>query len=295
MPKVHNIVASLFRRMSMDQRRSCLRLPMCRVSFFTFALAMAGCKTPALQYPAVQVASHRLAAFPSYVKEWEYDADGKKTLDDQGAATARMNLDESIGYRVWQHGGRFVGVASIAGLEQVGDFHQWALDAMTEIGAERLGYATKKHETVGDWGFGRSLGSWRAALDADFVLVSMFLDGHNTPGRGLKVLFVGGRLAARRGIICAVQLQSGRIVWCNFDSAVNVNFMSRSEAQSEVDHLLDEMLRKGEAVPSEPPPTDNAQPVAPDTHSPPPQPSVPTSFSAPSRPGDSTVAFVMAN
>ena len=63
----------------------------------------------------------------------------------------------------------------------------------------------------------------------------------------------GGRVAARRAIVCVVHLETARIVWCNFNTMGSA-LMHRAGAQAEIDSLLDEMLVSGDAAPVEPPP-----------------------------------------
>jgi hypothetical protein len=111
---------------------------------------------------------------------------------------------------------------------------------------------------VGDWRFSSSLGAWRAVLDADFILVSQFIDGRNTTGRELMAFVGGGPIAVPDAIACIVQLDTARIVWCNLKDTrkeMESDLTLRADAQSQVDSLLDEMLLAGDAAPIEPPPT----------------------------------------
>jgi len=235
-----------------------------------------------MQYPGIEVVPQRLAAFPSDGVEWTYDASGEKTMDPAGAIVAQKNLDESINYRLRRYGGHSFRADALDGLENVRAFHGWVVDVLHEIMLERLGGAKRKHETVGDWSFSRSLESWRAPLDADFVLVSLFIDGHNTAGRAVGVAIGGGRLAAQRAIFCVVHLKSARIVWCNFDPAINRDLRLRAAAQEEVDWELEKTLFVRAAAPTEPPPSGAAaQAIVPVGESPPPPPT--------SEPGDSAM------
>lgn len=221
----------------------------------TLAVGLAGCiSTTVMKYPGVEVASRRLAAFPSEGIVWSWDFYGKRTADEKGGIETRKNLDDSINYRLRRHGGRSFDAASIDGLEHARAFRSWAVDTLTALIAQRFSDAEKPHLDVGDFRFPESLESWREPLDADFVLVTFFLDGHDTQGRAIAVAIAGGYRAARRAISCAVHLQSGRVVWCNFDVAMKGDLKQRWGAQQEVDLLLGEMLSEGETVASEPPP-----------------------------------------
>lgn len=197
-------------------------------------------------------------AFPTDGIFWNWDFYDEATVDLKKSSTARKNLDVSVHYRVQRHGGHFVRVESLEGLGNASAFHNWSFAAMGEIMAERMGHSRQTHRTVGDWRFRASLAGWRTFLDADFVLVSRFLDGHNSAGRALAVNFAGGQLAARRVIFCAVHLQSGRIVWCKFDHNFTGNLMTRGGAQLAVDSMLQELLLAGETTPIESPPVEPA-------------------------------------
>ena len=152
------------------------------------AFIVTGCvRTPAMQFPGAQVVSRRLAALPSVGVVWNYDFDGKRTVDNEGGLKVQQNIDDSITYRVRRHGGRSFRASAIEGLEHAQAFRSWAIDALAEIMSERLGGSEARHATVGDFRFGESLGSWRSQLDADFVLVTFVLDGHNTAGRSIAV------------------------------------------------------------------------------------------------------------
>lgn len=232
---------------------------------------VAGCvSTPAMQYPGTQIASRRLAVLPSEVVEWGFDFYGKETVDKADTQKAKQNIDDSITYRVRRKGGRSFGAASVEGLDHVQAFNSWAVDTLTEVMVERLALAERNHATVGDFQFPNSLESWRSALDADFVLFTLFLDGRDTVRRALALR---SAKTARRAIACVVHLQSGRVVWCNFDKSMTANLMERWGAQKEVDLLLSEMLNQGETAASEPPPTPStAARLVPADDAPPPPP-----------------------
>ncbi|HLK93395.1 MAG TPA: hypothetical protein VKZ18_26115 [Polyangia bacterium] len=220
------------------------------------ALAAAGCGgTPLMYLPGTTVASRRLAAFPSDGIYWTFYADGKMKVAREGSVTARANVDESIAYRVQQHGGQVFRAPALENLPYAPAFHEWAFDSLVEIMDERRGRAHRKHGSVGDWVFRTSLARWRTELNADYVLVSAFSDGHNTPQRQIGLVFGGGLRALRPAITCAVQLQTGRIVWCNFfQDFQGGDLLGRAGAQELADGLLEPMLRAGDGAPLEPPP-----------------------------------------
>lgn len=212
---------------------------------------------PEMQYPQTQVASRRLAALPTEALSWTYDFYDKRTLDQKRSLEIKRTIDDSITYRVRRSGGRSFTAASIEELPHAQAFRGWAVDTLTEIVHENVTYSNTKHESVGDWKFPQSLSSWRAPLDADFVLITLFLDGHNTAGRAVAVAVGGGYTAARRAIGCVVHLQSSRVVWCNLDDMVK-ELDQRFGAQEEVDRLLSDMLSRGATATIEPPPARSA-------------------------------------
>jgi hypothetical protein len=217
-------------------------------------LGAAGCATPELHVESVTVASRRLVALPAEATVYDFDFYNRRTPNEADTAAAKKNLDDSFNYRLRQHGTRAFREDALDSLAHSRVFRGWVVDSLTEILAERLGRGHLKHETVGDWTFASSLGAWRSALDADFVLVSLFVDGRNTPGRMAAVTFVGGWYADPHAIACVVELQRARIVWCNL-RGIRKDLLLRGGAQAEVDALLDEMLLAGDAAAVQPPPT----------------------------------------
>jgi hypothetical protein len=247
------------------------------------AFLVSGCVTTwTLQYPGTQVVSRRLAAFPSEGIVWHWDFYGNRTADEKSALETRQALDEAINYRLRRHGGHSFGADAIAGLEHAQEFRSWSVDTLVQIHTEHFSDAEGTHDNVGDFRFSKSLESWRAPLDADFVLITFFLDGHDTKGRAIAVAVSGGYHAARRAISCAVHLHSGRVVWGNLEDKIKGDLRSRWGAQQEVDLLLGDMLSRGEAAASEPPPASStiarlppADDVAPPPLFPPPPPPTP--------------------
>jgi len=222
------------------------------------ALAVAGCATPEMRVASVSVASRRIAALPSEGVVFDYDFQGRKIIDSSGTVIARRNFDDAINYLLQQHGRRAFSTAALGGLPHAYPFHLWFVSSLKEIRDERLGRAHETHETVGDWRFSSSLGSWRAVLDADYILVSQFIDGRNTIGRELTAHLVGGPVTVPDAIACLVHLETARIVWCNYQKTTTSDLAVRADADAQVDSLLGEMLLAGDMAPVEPPPIGSA-------------------------------------
>jgi hypothetical protein len=206
------------------------------------AVSMAlGCATPAMRDVSVKVVPERLVAVPTDGVEWEFDAAGNQTISEEGTAAAIKNVDDSISYRLSLQGGHALEREEFEEFRWSVPFREWSQRMMREIMSERLGRSLTKHESVGEWHYGRALASFRDRLAADFLLVSMFLDGHNTAGRSIGVALGGGYLAARRAIACIVRLEDGRVVWCNL-TTIAWDLQQRSGAQGFANSLLLEVL-----------------------------------------------------
>jgi hypothetical protein len=220
------------------------RVPRLRALWILAAMCSGlGCaSTPAMRDGSVQIVPRRLVAVPSDGVVFEFDIHEKRTLHEDQSAQARKNLDASITRRLSVYGGRFVDDNTMGTLKYAAKFHVWTLDMFGDIMAERLGRTYTKHKSVSDWRFSPGLESWRSALGADFVLVSLFIHGRDTTGRAVAVAFVGGSKAARRAISCVVQLKDGRVVWCNFIDSHLWNLTVPAGAQALADSLLGDML-----------------------------------------------------
>jgi hypothetical protein len=205
------------------------------------ALAAVGCATPAMRDPTVKVVSRRLVAAPTDGVVWQWDASDKATVSADGTVTAMRNVDDSINYRLRETGGRAFDRASFDAFKWAAPFREWSERTLSEIMAERLGHAKVKHDSVSAWRYGPALAEWRDRWAADFMLISMFVDGRNTAGRTLLVTMGGGYLAVQRAIACAVQLADGRVVWCNMVTFAS-DLQQRDGAQVLADQLLLEVL-----------------------------------------------------
>lgn len=218
-------------------------------------LAMGACATPALQAPDVRVTSRRLVAFPSSALVWTLDASDQRIIDEDASALAAKNIDYAVEQRLRRYGGRLVTSKEVNALSNGVAFYRWSQRALKEIITEQVHSGmVAQHKTVGDWTYTSNISGWRSALDADFVLVSLFLEGHNTTGRSLAVGFAGGTLAAERAIACAVHLRTGMIAWCDFQPKLVGDLSTHAGAQYQIDQMLSKMLLTGESVRSEPPP-----------------------------------------
>src|SRR4051794_26803855 len=99
-------------------------------------------------------------------------------------------------------------------LERGEAFLRWPLDTLGEIQDEdrlrRQGHATF-HDSVSDWRCPVILDPLRASLNADFALITLFVDGQQTAGRsvlnGLTIAVGATSFHARRAAeACVVDL-----------------------------------------------------------------------------------------
>ncbi|HVU49103.1 MAG TPA: hypothetical protein VHL80_00350 [Polyangia bacterium] len=240
--------------------------------------AASGCASLELHPPGAGLAPARLVGLQTTGIEWRYDFDGNRTVDKPGTVLAKSNVDDGINAQLSAHGGRFFEDTTLLDLPSYDAFRKWGESALLEIMHEVLTRGTT-HESVREWMFSPGLAGWRRPLQADFVVISLFLDGHNSAGRALAVAFAGGKLAAQRAIACVVRLQNGQIVWCQFQTN-QWNILQRAGGHALAAALLGPMFRMVERSPPAPP-----EPPAPETSvTPPAPPGPPAAASAPVAP-----------
>jgi hypothetical protein len=192
--------------------------------------------------PTVQLVSDRLVAFPAFAKAFELDASEKVTSLPEQSRAASESLDASINYRVSVNGGRAFTAPALGAVDDVAEFRDWSADTLLEIKSEAIDPG-RKHKAVFDHRYGGELTAWRSLLKADFVLISLFLDGQQSAGRsalnGISMVVGAGATFARRdGIACVVALSDGRVVWCQVVDLGSLNVRERNGAQAAVDKVL---------------------------------------------------------
>ena len=206
----------------------------------------AGCAAPLkMSDPAHHVPPQSLAAVPPFVASFEIDADSKYVKHGDWQQAARAALEASIDYDVQAHGGRFFNDEQLKTVDRTA-FPDWAAQMLGEIMREahlRQKGTETRHHTVFQWRYARpGLDVWRSFLGADYVMVSVFLDGQNTTGRSvtnaLAAGFGGWMIDARReGLACVVNLIDGRVVWCALAPFGPLSVRERATAQLFVDQL----------------------------------------------------------
>lgn len=186
---------------------------------FAFALAVtgaaAGC-TPGFQLrvPGAPADCKRLAAGPAVVSVFEFDASGGLKQRDDWAYDAARNVDAAIAARVGRAAGRTFVAADVAHTDVTSDdFRHWSSKALQEIAGKIGGTRSSAHQSVGAWQFPQSLTTWRAALQADFALILLFIDAYE-PAASVSTGSSSRYDAAQTGIACLVSLGDSRVVAC---------------------------------------------------------------------------------
>jgi hypothetical protein len=115
----------------------------------------------------------------------------------------------------------------------------WSTKAAMEIAATRAGHGLRGRDSVSDWKSRRDFGPLRKAMDADFALVVYVRDARETDGRVIGEMFSGGYTYFKQVCIaCAVELASGRMVWCESKVDRRFDLRSRAGVRAMVEHLL---------------------------------------------------------
>jgi hypothetical protein len=123
-------------------------------------------------------------------------------------------------------------------------FEEWSAHSMQEIVRELIGKSQQEHASVADFRYRGDLGIWRRDLAADYLLISYFINGYDTPARASS--WTATEHAARRALACIVDLSDGRIVRCRFTDRTTESVFTRGGAQEVVDRLLEAMLARGD-------------------------------------------------
>jgi hypothetical protein len=217
------------------------------------AVIAGGCAAPlGLNDPTARVAPARLVGLPPAIRTFELDAGREVSVLSEAARAAREAVEPAVAFFVTSLGGHVVSLEQLKGLEEGHELMRWALKTLQAIGQESLlrhdGHTTP-HSAVSDWRYPGSLASLRAGLDADFILLTLFLDGRHTAGRtvanDLAQGFGGTSVHAKREAeACVVDLGDGRVVWCAFEPLARVDLTQAGAAHEVVARLLTGLYEK---------------------------------------------------
>jgi len=213
-------------------------------------LLSVGCgPTLGMRVPDAPVVQARLAAIPPFVRSFTYGASGRATDTDERGYEDVEHLNEALACRLSAHGGRFYDGPSLKGIDGMAELSLWGTRAMADIWRQSNGTRDVRYKNVGHYRFREDASDIREKLGADFLLLTFFIDGHNTTGRNvLNILSpLSEKSTARReAVACVVRLDDGRLVWCAF-RRLDQRIDTTAGAQNTVDQMLEPLLHEGES------------------------------------------------
>lgn len=234
-----------------------------------------GCAAPfAMRDAGVPVSPARVVGLPVHVESFTLDASREIRERSDWESSAQANLDISVNYRVSTHGGRFVGERDLKKVACYGEFDRWSKSALAGVLRHARGLRSSA-TGVYAWRFPVSLEAWRKVFDADFALISLFLDGEETGGRSaLNVagMFAGAGAAFARNdaLACLIDLRDGRLVRCGYAEraramAINMStsVRDRGGAQLAVDVLATQLYSEQPLPPGAATPATASDPLPP--------------------------------
>ena len=140
---------------------------------------------------------------------------------------------------------RFYPGASLADIDEMAELSLWGRRTLNEIRRQLDGTMPPRRHRVDEYFFDGDTTDIQDSLNADFLLLSLFLDGRNTAGRKVKNFFTppGGTAhsARREALACVVRLVDGRIVACSFATPPS-RLDDGKTAQTFVNSLLASLL-----------------------------------------------------
>jgi hypothetical protein len=200
-----------------------------------------GC-VPALtmRAPNVQVVPSRLAVVPANVDVAELTFDGL-VPHPQWTAAAEGNVDAVLEGVAVANGASVVDPNVLTDAEvSYDDFLDWSERALIQISLclQEKG-CPEDRRSVAQWSFRGGLESWRPLLNADFVLVVLLRDSHESTGKAIANFFTMVQVHAQQtGIACVVRLSDGQIVWCEHRIDGYGDLREVSPAHTAVDRLV---------------------------------------------------------
>ena len=203
--------------------------------------------------PGVTLVPSRLAVGPAVVTVVEFDGNGNLAPRPDWAADAAQNVDAAVAARVTANGGRIFVAADVAHTDVAyGDFRRWSSGALQEIAGKLHGSRPSANRSVAEWRYPQSLATWHAALAADFVLAVLFVDAYEPADKaapaaaGATEPDAARYRAAQTGIVCAVDLGDGRIVWCETAREAFGDLRTPEAARRAVGAIVAELCPKGD-------------------------------------------------
>jgi len=213
---------------------------MIRVCLPLAILATAGCTTFQTRAPNVTIVPARIAVLPPLALAYELDFYNKATPLDDWATAMAASLHPEVDQWVTANGGHVFAEQGATVPYAYKRFRKWTATALAEIAHHGSGRGS-----VEEWAFEENLLWLRDLVDADFVLVTLFRDMRQTPGRTLGDLAGSRTTFLQFGAACLVDVKSARMVWCNTRSDAWRDLSVRANARMAVDELLTDLYPAG--------------------------------------------------
>jgi hypothetical protein len=214
-------------------------------------VAVLGCApgVSMMRSPRILIRHDRLVAMPANIDTFEVDADEKVTHPDDWTDRCALAVGESIAYRMSASGARTFGEDALQKLEPSVDYQRFKQETrktLIEIGWWPVRKFNQR--SVDEWRLTSGFPNLATALRADFAVVSLFLDGHETTGFAASKLLnplgvVGAPLAPHAvqwALACVITLTDGAVVGCNRATVTDMH--ARAPAQRTIDSLLAPLL-----------------------------------------------------
>jgi hypothetical protein len=182
----------------------------------------------------VKVVPARTVVLPATVVGYDLDMDGERTNEDKRTKVLERTIAVEFEQQARAKGASPVSFDKVRAcgdncVSLLSTAIRWGAKVATEIAVAQHGPNHSGKSSVADWQNGRDfrlhwLRALQRAVDADFTLICYLQDVHETAGRQFAEANLGRRAVRtianeadykRIAVICALELASGRMVWCS--------------------------------------------------------------------------------
>lgn len=225
---------------------------------FGIAVTVTGCG-PSLQMraPGPTIVPSRTIVLSPNVTAYHLDVDGAHVDEDKHTKALERTLGAEFERQARTKGALPVPIDKVRAcgndcMTLLSTAFRWGSRSAMEIAKARDGVNRSGRSSVEEWQSDRDFQPLRRAVEADHVLTFYVRDIHYTPGRAWAESMRGPLARAMSNedsflrilAVCALNLTSGRMVWCSTraDRMVDqyVDLASLTEARRMVEELLEE-------------------------------------------------------
>jgi hypothetical protein len=211
-----------------------------------------------MRVPDVIVVRSRTVVVPPTTVGYNLDGNGERSDEDRQSRALERTVGAEFDRQARAKGALPLPLDKVKACGQdcaslLSTAMRWGTKAAVEIAVAEHGGNHSGRSSVGQWQSGRDFRPLGRAMDADFALVFYAREVHETAGRQFVENSVQRQVerAARNeddfkrmGVVCALELASGRMVWCSALSERGigkyVDIASPKEARQLVAELLAE-------------------------------------------------------